>query len=189
MTEIKRALRALRAGQIIGLPTDTVYGIAADPFDEAAMAALFAVKGRTDDKPIPVLGASRQDLGTVALIEGAAASAAAHWPGALTIVVPCAPHAPRWLGNPVTRTIAVRVPDHPVALALLRRSGPLAVTSANRSGGPPAIDHTAARGILGDAVAVYLEGEAPGGRSSTVVDLTGPVPVVLRPGPIDWSES
>jgi len=183
------ALHALRAGLIIGVPTDTVYGIAADPLNEAAMVGLFAVKGRADDKPIPVLGASLDDLRAVAVIEGVAEGAGVHWPGALTIVVGCVPGLPGWVGDPVARTIAVRVPNHPVALALLELSGPLAVTSANRSGEQPATDHASARAILGDAVAVYLEGSAPGGRSSTVVDLTGSAPVVVRLGPIEWSVS
>ena len=102
-------------------------------------------------------------------------------------MVPRAAAAPSWLGDPVARTIAVRVPAHRVALELLERSGPLAVTSANRSGDPAATDDVSARAILGDSVAVYLEGFAAEKRSSTVVDLSGPVPVVVRPGPIDWS--
>jgi tRNA threonylcarbamoyl adenosine modification protein (Sua5/YciO/YrdC/YwlC family) len=104
------------------------------------------------------------------------------------VVVLRTPAVPHWAGDHDRGTVALRVPSHPVALELLRRSGPLAVTSANRSGEPPAIDAASARAILGDAVAVYLEGSSSGGASSTVVDLTGDTPVVLRPGPVEWSD-
>lgn len=182
---LDQALDALRKGLIVGLPTDTVYGIAADPMNHYAVAALYRVKGRGDDKPIPVLAASLADARGFGIIDDAVA---VHWPGALTVVVHRTPAVPHWLGDHDRGTIALRVPDHPVALALLARSGPLAVTSANRSGEPPALDAVTARAILGDTVAVYLGGSSPGGTSSTVVDLTGSEPVVLRRGPVEWSE-
>ncbi len=177
------ALTALAHGLLIGLPTDTVYGIAADPGQEAAVRLLYAVKGREENKPIPILAASLVDARRFGLVPD---EAAAHWPGALTVVVPRTPQAPHWVGDPVRDTVAIRVPAHPLALELLTRSGPLAVTSANKSGEPAARDDTAARAALGDAVALYLPGEAPGGRESTVVDLTGFRAVVLRAGPVAW---
>jgi L-threonylcarbamoyladenylate synthase len=179
------ALRALREGCIVGLPTDTVYGIAVDPMNHHGVSALFELKGRRDDKPIPILAASVADARGFGHV---AESVKQHWPGALTVVVPRTPAVPHWIGDHERGTVALRVPDHPVALELLAKWGPLAVTSANRSGEPPALDEASARAILGDAVSVYLEGSCPGGMSSTVVDLTGPLPVVLRPGPIEWSD-
>lgn len=185
MTEIDSALAALARGEVIGLPTDTVYGIGADPMHRHAVATLYEIKGRPEDKPIPILAASLADARGFGLIPDAVA---AHWPGALTVVVHRTPAVPHWVGDNDRGTVAVRVPDHAAAREFLAKSGPLAVTSANRSGQPPATDAPSARAILGDAVAVYLEGSSPGGVSSTVVDFTGAKPVVLRPGPIEWSD-
>jgi L-threonylcarbamoyladenylate synthase len=184
MVDLDAAIAALRRGLIVGVPTDTVYGIGVDPMNHQAMKRLFAAKGRSGDKAIPILAASLADARGLGAVPDAVER---HWPGALTVVVHRTPAAPHWVGDHGRDTVALRVPDHPVALALLARSGPLAVTSANPSGEPPASDDASARAILGDAVAVYLEGSAPAGRSSTVVDLSGPEPVVLRPGPVEWS--
>ena len=181
------AVTALGQGRIVGVPTDTVYGIAADPFDERAMASLFAAKDRPEGMPIPILAADADDAARVGVLDESARTAAAvHWPGALTLVVPRVPGLPVWIGHPESGSVGIRVPDHPLTLALLAAAGPLAVTSANRSGYPPAADDLAARAALGDAVAVYLEGGGAGGAASTVVDLTLPEPQVLRPGPVEW---
>jgi tRNA A37 threonylcarbamoyladenosine synthetase subunit TsaC/SUA5/YrdC len=93
---------------------------------------------------------------------------------------------PSWIGDRTRGTVAIRVPDHPVALEVLTRFGPMAVTSANRSGAEPAADDVAARDALGDAVAMYLPGRGSGGAASTVVDLTGRKAVLVRPGPVAW---
>ncbi len=184
---LDRAVAALLEGRIVGVPTDTVYGIAADPFCEEAVEALFAAKGRPAVKPIPILAADREQVMRVGVLDEVALDAVAvHWPGALTLVVPRAGGLPDWVGDPAAGSVGVRVPDHPAALALLAAAGPLAVTSANRSGEAPAGDHHSARASLGDAVAVYIEGFGGGGAASTVVDLTGPDPRILRPGPIEW---
>ncbi len=183
--EIEAAVRALRRGAVVGVPTDTVYGLAADPHREAAVAALYEIKGRPGRRPIPILTATVAQAGMVAELATAAEDyALAHWPGALTLVLERRTVMPSWVGDPARRTVAVRVPDHPVALALLERAGPLAVTSANRSGEPPAHDAAGARAALGDAVALYLEGTCPGGEASTVVDFTVDPPAVLREGPV-----
>ena len=108
-----------------------------------------------------------------------------HWPGGLTLVLRRRRDVPVHIGDPVTGTVAVRAPDHPVALDVLTRCGPLAVTSANVSGGQPARDAVEARAALGDAVAVYLEGVTAAGTASTVVDATGDEPLVLRQGAVD----
>jgi tRNA threonylcarbamoyl adenosine modification protein (Sua5/YciO/YrdC/YwlC family) len=180
------AVVAVRGGDLVVLPTDTVYGVAADAFTPAAVEALLAAKGRGRDMPVPVLVSSRAMLDALVddLPESGRALADAHWPGALTLVVRHTAHLVWDLGE--TRgTVAVRMPDHPLALDLIARTGPLAVSSANRSGHPPATTMLDARLQLGASVAVYLDGgECPGGVPSTIVDLTGPAPAVLREGAI-----
>jgi tRNA threonylcarbamoyl adenosine modification protein (Sua5/YciO/YrdC/YwlC family) len=188
MTWLVSALAALRRGDIVGLPTDTVYGIAADPWSQEAVAALFAAKRRPGVKPIPILGASVADLRSVAVIDDPTAlQAASLWPGGLTLVVKRVAGAPDWIGDPERGTVGVRVPDHPAALEVLTESGPLAVTSANLSGGPPAHDETEARIALGDAVGFYVAGRCGGGQASTVVDLTSRPARVLRCGAVEWT--
>ena len=183
------AVRALGAGEVIGVPTDTVYGIAADPWNRDAVARLFALKGRPAVKPIPILVANVDDARRVGVLDEAAGAAAGrHWPGALTLIVPRAAGLPEWIGDPDRNTVGLRVPAHPAALAVLAAAGPLAVTSANRSGSPPAGDDAAARATFGGEIAVYVPGTGGAGEPSTVVDLTGPSQRVLRPGPVAWEE-
>ncbi len=186
---LARAAEALRRGELVVLPTDTVYGLAAWPWDAAAVARLYAAKGRPETKAIPVLVGEKAHLArvTAALPPCAQRLAARFWPGALTLVVPKHPDLPAVL-SPYP-TVGVRMPDHPDALALLRLTGPLAVTSANRSGEPPARTAAEAAAQLGEAVAVVLDaGEVPGGQPSTVVDCAATPPRVLRPGPIAAAE-
>ncbi len=177
---------ALRRGQLVVLPTDTVYGVAAEAFDPVAVDRLLAAKGRGRDMPPPVLvGTVRaaialvQDLGEMGkdLINE-------FWPGALTLIFRSSPTLVWDIGE--TRgTVAVRMPLHAVALGLLKKSGPLAVSSANYSGQPPATTADEAAAQLGDSVAVYLDGgSCPGDVPSTIVDLTGSVPRLLRVGVI-----
>lgn len=182
---IESAVEAVRRGEVIGLPTDTVYGIGANPFDSEAVARLFELKGRPDHKPVGVLVATIDQARQIADIEGAAAEVAGeHWPGALTLVVTPRVVMADWVGDQQLRTLGVRVPDHPRAVELLAASGPLAVTSANVSGGPEAMSDVEARAIFGDRIAVYVPGVAPGGQASTVVDATGVELTVLRDGPV-----
>jgi L-threonylcarbamoyladenylate synthase len=188
--DVARAAAALRTGAVVGLPTDTVYGLGADPFSRDAVAALFALKGRPAIKPIPLLVASVEHAARIGILAGAALAAAeAHWPGALTVIVRRVAGLPDWVGDPKRDTVGLRVPDHPAARALLAASGPLAVTSANRSGEDPAADDAAARAIFGNEVAVYLPGSGSNAAPSTVVDFTRPVPRLLRPGPVLWEEA
>lgn len=188
--DLAAAAAALHRGAVVGLPTDTVYGLAADPFSREAVALLFTLKGRPAIKPIPILAASLEQAGRMVILEGGGRQAAArHWPGALTLVVRRAPGLPDWIGDPRRDSVGIRVPDHPVALALLAEAGPLAVTSANRAGGRPAADEAAARAIFGDEVAFYLPGSGAGGDPSTVVDFSGRAPRVLRAGPVHWEET
>lgn len=182
---IEAAVETVRAGLVVGLPTDTVYGIGVDPLNESAVARLFALKGRPEHKPVGLLVGTIDQARMIAEIKGEAEElAVAHWPGALTLVVTPRVILANWVGDAQQRTVGIRVPDHPVALELLEACGPLAVTSANRSGGVEARDDGDARAIFGDEVAFYLPGFAPGGEASTVVDATGAHLTVLRQGPI-----
>jgi tRNA threonylcarbamoyl adenosine modification protein (Sua5/YciO/YrdC/YwlC family) len=181
---IDEAVHVLARGGLVVLPTDTVYGIAADAFSPPAVAALLAAKGRGRQMPPPVLV---PDVRTVDGLCDAVPDAArdlmtAFWPGALTVICRAQPSLAWDLGE--TRgTVAVRMPDHPAALAVLRRTGPLAVSSANRTGRPAALTADEARDQLGDAVGLYLDGgPAPGGVASTIVDATGGDLRVVRAG-------
>lgn len=183
---IATALAALRQGKIVGVPTDTVYGLAVDPGSAAAVQSLFELKGRPYDKPVALLvDSAEQAQQVVEMPPPALVLADRHWPGPLTLVVRSRIDLPAWVGDR-RGTVGVRVPDHPVARALLAGAGPLAVTSANRSGEPPARDADGARAIFGDAVAAYLEGTCRGGEASTVVDMTVDPPRVVRPGPVQF---
>jgi L-threonylcarbamoyladenylate synthase len=183
--DVAAAARAIKRGEIIGVPTDTVYGLAADPYDEAALDRLYDVKGREDGKPIALLVADLdQGLSLGAMSDRALDLADRYWPGAMTLVVPRLDTAPTWLGDTRRRTVALRCPDHRVTLELLRLTGPLAVTSANRSSQSPVNSSAEAEEVFGDLVLTYLPGEAGGGLPSTLVDLTHPAETVLRPGPI-----
>ena len=185
MRTIDEAVAAVRDGRIVGVPTDTLYGLAADPFREEALDAIFELKGRPVQKPLAILCASvEQGMTLASFSDRALELAERHWPGALTLVLPRLDTAPAWLGHQGRRTVGLRCPDHPVALELLEESGPLAVTSANLSGHEAVLDDEEARSLFGGAVAVYLEGEAPGGEASTIIDLTEPSPLTLRDGPI-----
>lgn len=187
--DLAQVVAALRKGAVVGLPTDTVYGLAADPFSKEAMGALFALKGRAVVKPVALLAASTEHAARIGIIAGGALEAArAHWPGPLTIVVPRVPGLPDWVGDPARDSVGLRVPDHSGALALLAAAGPLAVTSANRSGESPARDDAAARAMFGARVAAYLPGLGSDVEPSTVVDFTGAKPRVLRSGPVPWEE-
>ena len=182
---IEAAVAALRSGEIVGIPTDTLYGLGADPYRQDALEAIFVLKGRPQVKPLAILVASiEQAIGLAMFTDRALDLADEHWPGALTLVVPRLEATPEWLGNKERRTIGLRCPDHPKALDLLEASGPIAVTSANVSGQSAALSDAEARALFGDAVAFYLEGRAPGGRASTIMDLTEPEPLVLREGPV-----
>jgi len=183
---LEAAAHAAASGNLVVMPTDTVYGIGADAFNAAAVRALLAAKGRGPDMPVPVL------VGSWSVIDGLTAAVSpvarklveAFWPGGLSLVVPHAPSL-RWDLGDTRGTVMLRMPLHPVALDLLRTVGPMAVSSANRSGQPPATTAADASAQLGEDVAIYLDGgAAPIGVASTVLDLTGEVPVVLRQGAV-----
>ena len=184
------AVAAVRRGQLVVLPTDTVYGIGADAFDAGAVQRLLDAKGRGRDMPPPVLVSANTTLDALAtdlpgwvpeLIEK-------YWPGPLTIVCRQQPSL-RWDLGETRGTVAVRMPDDPAALDLLGRTGPLAVSSANVTGEPAATDADAAERMLGTSVQVILDGgPSPGSAASTIVDCTGTRPRILREGAISAEE-
>ncbi|KAF0848563.1 L-threonylcarbamoyladenylate synthase [Nocardia caishijiensis] len=183
---ITAATSALKSGRLVVMPTDTLYGIAADAFDSSAVADLLAAKRRGRDMPVPVLVGSWHTIdGLVFSVRPQARELIrAFWPGALSLVVQAAPSLAWDLGD--TRgTVMLRMPLHPVALELLRAVGPLAVSSANVSGQPPATTVGQAREQLGSLASVYLDGgPAEHAVASTIVDLTADQPRVLREGAV-----
>jgi L-threonylcarbamoyladenylate synthase len=175
-----RAAALLRRGGLVVYPTDTVYGLGADPEHQAAIERIYQVKGRPDAKAIIWLVASIDDVRDACQIDAAAERLAArYWPGPLTLVLNRRDPPPGELP-----TLAVRVPAHPAALAIIRAvGGPVATTSANRSGEPSARDAAQASAALGTAVDLIIDaGPSPIGQESTVLDLTTSPPRVLRPG-------
>ena len=183
---ISEATSVLRKGELAVLPTDTVYGVAVDAFSPEAVIALLAAKGRGRQMPPPVLVGSRR--AAMALIEDVSTSATdlmdEFWPGGLTMVFRSARSLVWDLGE-AKGTVAVRMPMHPVALELLRETGPLAVSSANLTGSPAATTAAEAEAQLGASVSVYLDdGPCTDQTPSTIVDLTGAVPRLLRRGVI-----
>jgi L-threonylcarbamoyladenylate synthase len=173
-------------GELVVLPTDTVYGLGTDAFNIDAVAALLAAKGRGRDMPVPVLVGSPRTLDGIAtdLSNDARALVEGFWPGGLTLVAWVAPSLQWDLGD-TGGTVAVRMPLHPVALELLVATGPMAVSSANISGQPAPTTVDDAIEQLGESVAIYLDG-GPSGEAvpSTIVDVTGSVVRVLRVGDV-----
>jgi L-threonylcarbamoyladenylate synthase len=185
------AVEVLRAGGIVGLPTDTVYGIAVALSTPGGVERLYEAKQRPLDKGIVLLlDDATQAARTGLLTPAAAALAAAAWPGGLTVIVPQRPDVP-WppalTGG--SATIGLRIPDHDAPRTLARSLGPLPTTSANVSGRPDAADALGILDQLGDAIDLVLDGgPAPGGPASTVVDCTGADPVIVRDGAVPVAE-
>jgi L-threonylcarbamoyladenylate synthase len=187
---VEAAALAVQQGELVVLPTDTVYGIGADAFDPTAVLALLAAKGRGRNMPPPVLIGSATTLDALAVkVPGyARALVEAFWPGPLTLV--CHQQTSlQWDLGDTRGTVAVRMPDHEVALAILDRTGPLAVSSANKTGMPAATDADQAVEMLGDDVAVVVDaGTSPGGEASTIIDVTGTQGRVLRQGALSLDQ-
>jgi L-threonylcarbamoyladenylate synthase len=180
------AAAAVLSGELAVLPTDTVYGIGADAFSAAAVTRLLAAKGRGREMPPPVLVGSIR--AATALVDELGPYGQElideFWPGGLTIVCRAARTLSWDLGD-TKGTVAVRMPEDPIALDLLRETGPMAVSSANLTGSPAASSAAEARDQFGDAVSVYLDGgPSAAGLPSTIVDLTGDAPRLLRQGSI-----
>lgn len=187
---VARAAGVIAEGGLVALPTDTLYGLAVDPYNAEAVARLFAAKGRPEQRPIPLIAADRLQVTRAfgALTPLADRLATACWPGPLTLLLP----APAGLAPAVsagTGQVGVRVPAHDVARALCRRADrPLTATSANRSGEPATDDPEEIARALGDRIDLLLDGgPAPGGPPSTVVDVAEDRPRLVRAGAVAWS--
>lgn len=183
-TAFEEATLAIRRGELVVFPTDTVYGVASDAFEAEAVQRLLDAKGRGRDMPPPVLVSSATTLDALAadVPEYARALVEEFWPGPLTLVCHQQPSL-RWDLGDNRGTVAVRMPDDEVALAVLERTGPLAVSSANSTGRPAALDVEQAEEMLGDAVNLYLDGGVrDDSGASTIIDVTGTSARVLRLG-------
>lgn len=182
------AVAALRGGGLVVMPTETVYGLAASPEVPGAAARIFEAKRRPASLSLPVLVATAEEAWTVGRpTEAGRRLAAALWPGPVTLVLDRAERAVGWDLGEEPATVGVRVPDHPVASAVLAEAGPLAVTSANISGSPPLDDVPSLLDVFRTHVEVVLAlpaGASSGGVPSTVVDVSGPEPRILRQGAV-----
>lgn len=189
-TGIRAAVGAAKSGRLIVMPTDTLYGIGCDAFDSDAVSDLLAAKGRGRDMPVPVLVGSWHTVDGLVLGVSSATRALveAFWPGGLSLVVQQAPSLAWDLGD-TEGTVMLRMPLHPVAIEVLREVGPMAVSSANISGQAPSTTALNAREQLGDSVSVYLDGgPSPKAQASTIVDLTGRAPRILREGAVSAAD-
>jgi L-threonylcarbamoyladenylate synthase len=188
-TAVLAAVRALGQAQAVAIPTDTVYGLAVDPFRPGATDRIFEAKRRPRDVSLPLLvsGVEQALAVSTAVPDRARALMARYWPGALTIVLPARAGLGADLGDDEA-TVGVRSPAHPVPLALCAAVGPLATTSANRHGEAPLTTAQAVADAFGDAVPVVLDGGLCEGSASTVVDCTGQELKLLREGRIPWAD-
>jgi L-threonylcarbamoyladenylate synthase len=187
--QLLAAVSAIQGGGVVAFPTDTLYGLGADPRSSTAVRRIFQLKGRPHDQPIPLIADSLSQVEGHAgrLTPLARRLALQCWPGPLTLVIAASPDlCPDVTGG--TGTVAVRVPDHPVARALARGVGhPVTSTSANRSGSPPSSSAEEVAVGLGDLIDVLVDaGPSPGGLPSTIVDVTGTEPVLVRAGAVHW---
>ena len=184
---LRRAADVIRRGGVVAIPTETVYGLAADPFNADAIRRVFAVKGRGAEKALPLIASDTDQVAQVAVLSPHARRLAErYWPGPLTLILEQIPGMPDVLTGGA-HGVGIRVPGHEVARALCVACGhPLTATSANRSGQPPSARPDDVAGALdGDLDALLDAGPAPGGAVSTIVDMTGE-PALVRPGAIDW---
>lgn len=186
---VAQAAAVLMHGGLVAFPTDTVYGLGCDVWNPMAVERIYSVKDRSELKAVPVLLSGLSALGEVALPQSPAVMALAgrFWPGPLTLVLARQPELPAQVSS--TDTVGVRVPNHRFALELLASAGPLAVTSANPSGAQAARTADQVAEALGDQIELIIDGgQTPGGVPSTVVDMTGESPNLLRAGPIELDQ-
>ncbi len=185
--DIAAAVRLLRAGGVVAVPTDTLYGLAASAFHVRGVERVYRIKGRSAAMALPLLLADPDDVALCAADVSRVALILAErfWPGPLTLVLRRSAVIPDAVTGGAD-TVALRVPDHPVPRALARGLGaPITGTSANRTGGPAPTTAGAVAAVLGDDVDQIIDaGECPGGVASTVLDLTGPTPVLVRAGAV-----
>jgi len=186
---MRRALETVRKGGLVAFPTDTVYGLGTLAFDGKAVESIYLAKDRPVEKAIPVLIGDVSDLEKISddVPDVARRLASRFWPGPLTVIVPKKPTLPEAVS--ATSTVGVRIPDHPVARALLRTAGPMAVTSANISGQPsPSTAQEVFDQLSGRIELIVDGGRTPGGLPSTLVDCSGGAIKILREGPISLEQ-
>jgi L-threonylcarbamoyladenylate synthase len=188
VTALEPLVEALDAGGVVGVPTDTVYGIACRPDDAAALARVYAVKRRPPEMAVGLLAASAGQLESLVTMAATARRlAAAFWPGGLSLVLPATPGSGLAVPRP-GGTLMVRVPGHPLLRELLRRTGPLAVTSANRHGEPACTTAAEVAERLAGELDALLDGGPGDGRGSTIIDCSEDPPRVLRTGPVSFDQ-
>ena len=186
---LNEAVEAVSKGFIIGIPTETVYGIGVDPYSEEAVKNLFNIKERDDNKPVSLLVPSYSSIHKLDIISEIPEVVDLYWPGPLTVVVETNENFVDGVGTKSPNTIGLRVPDNGLTVELLNMTGPLAVTSANLSGQKEANNHEEAYKTFSDNVTYYIEGEAIHGDGSTVIDLRVSGGEILREGPLKWPPS
>ena len=187
--KLNHSVEAINNNQVVGIPTETVYGIGVNPYSQEAVDKIFDLKGRDEDKPLSILVSSYYDLQKLDIVSTIPEVVELYWPGPLTIIVETTKEFADGVGTKNPFSIGVRVPDNQLAIELLKITGPLAVTSANRSGENDITSDTEAQKLFGENVAEYLEGVAVHGSGSTIIDFRVDGGEILREGPLKWPPS
>jgi L-threonylcarbamoyladenylate synthase len=186
---IQKAIACIKNEEVVGIPTETVYGIGVDPLSQAAVDKVFNLKERDENKPLSLLVHSFHDLIKLKIISKVPEIVELYWPGPLTIIVESELNFADGVGTKNPNSIGVRVPDNELALELLKKTGPLAVTSANISGQEDITNEKDAESVFGDKIGHYLQGSALHGSGSTIVDFRDEEFKVIREGPLKWPPS
>ncbi len=186
---IQKAIACIKNEEVVGIPTETVYGIGVDPLSQAAVDKIFNLKERDENKPLSILVHSFHDLIKLKIISKVPEIVELYWPGPLTIIVESELNFADGVGTKNPNSIGVRVPDNELALELLKKTGPLAVTSANISGQEDITNEKDAESVFGNKIGHYLQGSALHGSGSTIVDFRDEEFKVIREGPLKWPPS
>ena len=187
--ELQLAVTAISNNEIVGIPTETVYGIGVNPTSQTAVNKIFELKERDEDKPLSILISSFYDIHKLGVVSTIPEVVELYWPGPLTIIVETTLEFSDGVGTKSPNTIGIRVPDNDLAIELLKITGPLAVTSANISGNEDVKSDVDAQNIFGDAIKHYIKGEALHGSGSTIIDLREEGGRILGEGPLKWPPS
>lgn len=187
--DLNLAIDAIEKDEIIGLPTETVYGLAVNPYSSSAVEKLFALKGRDETKPVSLLVDSYDTFCNLDIVSDYGEVLPLYWPGPLTVIVETNEEFAQGVGTKNPVSVGVRVPDHKTAVSLLKETGPLAVTSANRSGEKETKSHTEAESIFNKDIPLYIKGDSILNEASTVVDLRIEGGKILRQGSLLWPPS
>ena len=186
---IQKAIACIKNEEVVGIPTETVYGIGVDPLSQTAVDKIFNLKERDENKPLSILVHSFHDLIKLKIISKVPEIVELYWPGPLTIIVESELNFADGVGTKNPNSIGVRVPDNELTLELLKKTGPLAVTSANISGQDDITNERDAEAVFGDKIGHYLQGSALHGSGSTIVDFRDEEFKVIREGPLKWPPS